>query len=115
MATDDQIQARVLQHLQAQWAQIVPATDFRQDLGLRDQQVLDIGEELAKELGCNPTRTQIVGCHTVKDLIALLIKTKFTAKVATLRSAAKLAAKPYPAVAQPAAPSGAKARAKGKG
>jgi hypothetical protein len=100
MATDNQIQARVLQHLQTQWPQIVPATDFRQDLGLRDQQVLDIGEELARELGCNPTRTQIVGCHTVKDLIALLIKTKFTAKAATLKSAARLAATPYPAAAQ---------------
>jgi hypothetical protein len=52
MAANDQIEERVLQHLRRQWPQIVPATDFRQDLGLRDQQVLDIGEELAMELGC---------------------------------------------------------------
>jgi hypothetical protein len=97
MAANDQIEERVLQHLRRHWPQIVPATDFRQDLGLRDQQVLDIGEELAMEMGCRPTRTQIVGCHTVNDLIVLLRKTKFTASVATLRSAAKLAATPYPA------------------
>src|SRR6202040_2569339 len=97
MAASDQIEERVLQHLRRQWPQIVPATDFRQDLGLRDQQVLDIGEELAMEIGCRPTRPQIVGCHTVNDLIALLRKTKFTASVASLRSAAKLAATPYPA------------------
>ena len=68
MATDTEIRVRVFAHLRAQWPQIIDGTDFRKDLGLRDQQVLDIGEELAKELGCNPTRSQIVGCHTVKNL-----------------------------------------------
>lgn len=102
MAADDTIEQRVLEHLRRQWPQIIPATDFRQDLGLRDQQVLDIGEELAMELGCRPTRSQIVGCHTVNDLIVLLRKTKFTASVATLRSAAKLAASPYPSAVRAA-------------
>lgn len=90
MLTDNQIRKRVLAHLRTQWPQIIEETDFRKNLGLRDQQVLDIGEELAKELGCNPKRSQIVACHTVKDLIALLVKTRFTASCQTLRSAARL-------------------------
>jgi hypothetical protein len=90
MLTEDQIRKRVLAHLRTQWPQIVQETDFRKDLGLRDQQVLDIGEELAKELGCNPKRSQIVACHTVKELIALLVKTRFTASRETLQSAARL-------------------------
>lgn len=100
MAANDPIEQRVLEHLRRQWPQIILDTDFRRDLGLRDQQVLDIGEELAIELGCRPTRSQIVGCHTVKDLIDLLRKTKYKASVSTLKSAAKLAATPYPAGAR---------------
>jgi len=90
MLTEDQIRQRVLAHLRSQWPQIIEETDFRKDLGLRDQQVLDIGEELAKELGCNPGRSQIVACHTVTELIVLLVKTRFTASRETLRSAARL-------------------------
>ena len=99
MAASDPIEKRVMAYLRQKWPQIVPGTDFRRDLGLRDQQVLDIGEELALELGCNPTRSQIVGCRKVADLIALLRRTKYTASIRTLHSAARVAATPYPAAA----------------
>lgn len=85
MATNAQIEARVLAFFRAKWSYITKKTVMR-DLPLDDRQILDIGTHLAMELGCDPSRRQILDCSTVGDLIGLLQRTKFTANITSIRS-----------------------------
>lgn len=75
MATDKQIKQRVLAYFRKKWPNANEDSNFSDDFGLDPRQLLDYGTELAIELNCNPTRTQIGKCKTIKDLIDLLIKT----------------------------------------
>lgn len=88
MASAKQIETRVLQFFRSNWSHIVKETRLREDLLLRNQQILDIGVALATELGCDPTTSQIVACKTVGQLIALLQKKSFAAVLATISSMA---------------------------
>ena len=75
--TQDQIKAHVLAYFKgAGWPNADENTNLADDLGLLPYQILELGTELADQLGCNPTRTQIGKCKTIKDLIALLFKTQ---------------------------------------
>jgi acyl carrier protein len=85
MATNAQIEARVLAFFRAKWRNIDKKTVMR-DLPLDDRQILDIGTHLVMELGCDPSRRQILECNTVGDLITLLQNTKFVASHAAIRS-----------------------------
>jgi hypothetical protein len=79
MATKDQISKRVLEYFRAKWPSATKGTNLRDDLLLDDRQILDIGTELAEELNCRPTRTQILQCKTIGGLITLLIRTRSSA------------------------------------
>lgn len=85
MATNAQIEARVLAFFRAKWSYITKKTVMR-ELPLDDRQILDIGTHLAMELGCDPSRRQILDCSTVGQLIGLLQRTKFTADITSIRS-----------------------------
>lgn len=76
MATPAQIRARVLAYFRQSWPSATAKTNLREDLLLNDDQIVDIGTELAIELGCNPTRTQLRKCKTIGDLSELLVKTR---------------------------------------
>lgn len=75
MASKAEIEASVLKYFRAKWPLATRKTRLREDLLLVDDQIVDIGTELAEKLGCNPTRTQIRKCKTVGDLIDLLVAT----------------------------------------
>jgi hypothetical protein len=73
-ATGARIQAAVLKFF-SRWPTATQNTNMRTQLGLTDYQVLDYGTELAEQLNCYPTRTQILKCNTIEDLIQLLTRT----------------------------------------
>ena len=75
MATPTQIQQTVLAYFQKNWPNATTSYNFTADMGLDPRQLLDMGTELAEELNCWPTRSQILACKTIGDLINLLIKT----------------------------------------
>jgi acyl carrier protein len=89
MATKTQIQTRVLAFFRAKWNFVTTTTVMSDDLLLDDRQVLDTGTHLAIELGCDPSRGQILKCKTVGDLITLLQNTRFTADLKNIQSFAK--------------------------
>lgn len=88
MATKEQIQSRVLAFFRAKWSYVTTKTVMR-DLPLDDKQVLDIGTNLAFELGCDPSRPQILKCVTVANLIKLLQDTRFVAHPNNIKSLAR--------------------------
>jgi acyl carrier protein len=75
MATKPQIEQAVLRYFRKSWPAASTETKFFEDLGLDPRQILDKGTELAEQLGCFPTRSQILACKTIGDLIDLLAKT----------------------------------------
>lgn len=79
MSTPAQIEKRVLAYYNELYPGSTRATKFK-DIGRKDLQVLDDGEELAIELNCDPDRTDIVECKTIGALIDLLKKTRRTTR-----------------------------------
>lgn len=70
------IEKHVLNYFKKRWPTATRKSKLREDLLLNDDQIVDIGTELAEELGCEPTRTQIKKCKTIGDLIDLLVETQ---------------------------------------
>lgn len=79
MASATQIRTRVRAYFKADHPNSTDDSKFKEDFGLGPREVLDKGTELAIELGCNPTRSQILKCKTIKALIQLLIDTRINA------------------------------------
>jgi hypothetical protein len=75
VSTTDRIRQAVLRYFRRRWPNVNERSNFADDFGLAPQQVLDYGTELAEQLGCYPTRSQILGCKTVGALITLLVRT----------------------------------------
>jgi acyl carrier protein len=73
--TSEQIKQTVLQYFQQKNPNANENTNLTQDLGLDPRQILDIGTQLAEELNCFPTRSQILACKTIGALIQLLVST----------------------------------------
>lgn len=55
-------------------------TSFKKDMGLLDAQIEQYNTSLAKDLWCNPKRSDLVSRKTIGDLIELLNNTRISTR-----------------------------------
>ena len=69
-----QVAQHVLAYFQVRWAKAVEKTDLRDDLLLKDSQILDIGAYFNGWQGIFLTPLEVLACKTIGNLIDLIWK-----------------------------------------
>jgi hypothetical protein len=76
MALERQIKTRVRAFYRKSYPDCTDKRESKNNFGLTDAQIEKFNTGLAIELGCDPTRSQILACKSIGALIDLLIRTR---------------------------------------
>jgi hypothetical protein len=87
MATAAQIRTRVRGYYKADYPTCTDESQFKKDFGLNDAEIEQKNTGLAIELGCDPTRSQIMAAKSIGALIQLFIDTRMSTKGVVLLTA----------------------------